>query len=187
MPCKFGSTENPCQFNVREQHLVVMEGGTKVCVFHLPAGNAMGTPESRRPKQAWTQTEIDEFDQQILVIIQNHIANETAVDLEGVTFPGKFSFDGLSDRKVVLRRASFHRCFFRGQVNFDNLHLSTCRFDSANFAADANFRNTVFEQGCEFGGATFTRYADFSDSRFSGNAVFTDSNFQRGGRCPYLC
>ena len=89
MPCKFGSNENPCQFNVPEQDLVVMEGGTKVCVFHLPAGNAMGNPESRRPKQAWTQTEIDEFDQQILAIIQNHIANETAVNLEGVIFPGK--------------------------------------------------------------------------------------------------
>ena len=48
------------------------------------------------------------------------------------------------------------------------------------FAKDVNFRNTIFEQGCEFGSATFAGYANFSNSRFSGNAVFTDSNFQRG-------
>ncbi len=180
MPCKYGTDEDPCQFEVPEDRLVVMEDGSKVCVFHLPAGNALGNPVSRMRKAQWTQAEIDEFNQHLIEIIQAYVAEEAILNLKGVTFPGDIYFGRFIESKTVLRRASFEKTFFAGKANFDGTHFYTSRFDSAVFRGEASFRKTIFEQSCEFSRAVFDGFADFSNARFSGNSVFTDSRFSRG-------
>ncbi|MFE0025374.1 pentapeptide repeat-containing protein [Amycolatopsis sp. NPDC059021] len=80
-----------------------------------------------------------------------------------------------------IRNARFCRATFCGEASFgDTVFLERAEFDEARFDGNADFENSVFEEGALFGQVEFMRLTGFYGAEFAGYAGFESSLFMAG-------